>query len=184
MNESCVISVVYAEAKACVCIVILPKMADVTQGRRMVEWVVICVFFAQRKPKVLSSHRKTEVEPLMSHGLFYRCTYYVSGPGNISVALLSMEGQKALRFNQKYLNVCFLDERRSYGFGTTWSWVINDILFILGWTVLLRWNISQQVHHFQSHRFQEKSPNFSYANSQKFNLTTNVVIFKNLLQNV
>ncbi len=27
----------------------------------------------------------------MSHGLFYRCIYYVSGPGNISVALLSME---------------------------------------------------------------------------------------------
>ncbi len=39
---------------------------------------------------------KTEVEPLMSHGLFYRCIDYVSGPGNTSVALLSMEGQRAL----------------------------------------------------------------------------------------
>ncbi len=27
----------------------------------------------------------------MSHGRFYRCIYYVSGPGNISVVLLSME---------------------------------------------------------------------------------------------
>ncbi len=27
----------------------------------------------------------------MSHGLFYRCIYYVSGPGNISVVLLSIE---------------------------------------------------------------------------------------------
>ncbi len=27
----------------------------------------------------------------MSHGQFYRCIYYVSGPGNISVVLLSME---------------------------------------------------------------------------------------------
>ncbi len=32
----------------------------------------------------------------MSHGLFYQCIDYVSGPGNISVVLLSMEGQIAL----------------------------------------------------------------------------------------
>ncbi len=55
----------------------------------------------------------------MPHGLFYQCPYYVSGPGNISVVLLSMEGQKALRFHQKYLNLCSEDERRSYGFVTT-----------------------------------------------------------------
>ncbi len=30
----------------------------------------------------------------------------VSGPENISVVLLSMEGLRALRFNQKYLNLC------------------------------------------------------------------------------
>ncbi len=30
--------------------------------------------------------------------------YYVSGPGNISVVLLSMQDQTALRFHQKYLN--------------------------------------------------------------------------------
>ncbi len=41
----------------------------------------------------------------MSHGLFYRCPCYVSGSGNISVMLLSMEGQKALRFHQKYIKV-------------------------------------------------------------------------------
>ncbi len=45
---------------------------------------------------------------------------------NISVALLSMQGQKALRYNQKYLNLCSEDEWRSYRFGTTWGWVIND----------------------------------------------------------
>ncbi len=55
----------------------------------------------------------------MSHGLFYRCPYYVSGSGNISVALLSMEGQKALGFYQKYLHLNSEDERRSYGFGMT-----------------------------------------------------------------
>ncbi len=36
-----------------------------------------------------------EVEPLMSHGLFYNFPYFVSGPGNITAALLSMEGQRA-----------------------------------------------------------------------------------------
>ncbi len=73
----------------------------------------------------------------MSHGLFYRCPYYVSGPGNIAVALLSTEGQRALRFDQKYLNLCSEDERRSYGFGTTWGWVINDRIFIFRWTIPL-----------------------------------------------
>ncbi len=46
----------------------------------------------------------TEIEPLMSYGLFYQCPYYVSGPGNVSVVLLSMEGQRALRFHKKYFN--------------------------------------------------------------------------------
>ncbi len=53
------------------------------------------------------------------------------------VALLSMEGQKALGFHQNYLNLCPEDERRSYGFGATWGWVINDNVFILGWTIPL-----------------------------------------------
>ncbi len=35
--------------------------------------------------------------------MFYRCPYYASGPGNIAVALLSMEGQGALRFIKNIL---------------------------------------------------------------------------------
>ncbi len=50
------------------------------------------------------------------------------------ISLLSMEGQRALRFHQKYLTLCSEDEQRSYGFGTTWGWVINDRSFIFGWT--------------------------------------------------
>ncbi len=52
---------------------------------------------------------------------------------NVSVALLSMQGQKALGFHQKYLNLCSKDERRSYGFRMTWGWVINDRIFFFGW---------------------------------------------------
>ncbi len=35
------------------------------------------------------------------------------------VALLSMQGQRALRFHPKDLNLYSEDELRSYGFGTT-----------------------------------------------------------------
>ncbi len=53
---------------------------------------------------------------------------------NVSVAVLSMQGQKAPGFHQKYLNLCF-----KYGFGTTRGWVINDrISIFLGWTIPLR----------------------------------------------
>ncbi len=45
---------------------------------------------------------------------------------NEVVALLSIGGQKALEIHQKYLNLCFEDEQRCYGFGTTWGCVIND----------------------------------------------------------
>ncbi len=57
----------------------------------------------------------------MSHGLFYRRPCYVSGPGNITVMLLSMDGLRALKFHQKYLILGSEDKRRSHGFGTTWG---------------------------------------------------------------
>ncbi len=50
------------------------------------------------------------------------------------------ERRLALGFHQKYLNLCSEDERRSYGFRTTWGWVFNDTIFIFGWTMPL--NIS------------------------------------------
>ncbi len=55
----------------------------------------------------------------------------------VVVPLLSMQGQKALGFHQKYLDLCSEDEWRSYGFGTTWGWVINDRICIFEWTVPL-----------------------------------------------
>ncbi len=39
-----------------------------------------------------------------------------------------------LLFHQKFLNLSSEDEQTSYGFGTTWGWVINYTIFILGWT--------------------------------------------------
>ncbi len=37
---------------------------------------------------------------------------------NMAVPLLSMQGQKALGFHKKYINLCSEDEQRSYGFDT------------------------------------------------------------------
>ncbi len=79
------------------------------------------LFLFTRIQKVISQPRKIEVEPLMSHGLFYRCLCYVSGNENIAVALPSMQGLIVLRFLQKYRNLCSKDERRSYGFGMKWG---------------------------------------------------------------
>ncbi len=58
---------------------------------------------------------------------------------NMVVVFLFLEGQKALRFNKKYLNLCFKDERMSYKFGMTWGWITNENICILGWSITLKW---------------------------------------------
>ncbi len=66
---------------------------------------------------------------------------------NVSVLLLSMQGQKALRFHPKYIYLCSEDERRSYGFGRHEGIndrVINDRIKIFGCTIglkVMRYNI-------------------------------------------
>ncbi len=57
--------------------------------------------------------------------------------------VVPLEGQRALGFHQKYLNLCSEDEQRSYGFGTTWEWVINYIIVIFGWTIPLSFCCAQ-----------------------------------------
>ncbi len=46
--------------------------------------------------------------------------------GTFQLCCCLWEGLKALRFNQKHLNFCSDDEQRSYWFGTTSRWVLND----------------------------------------------------------
>ncbi len=54
--------------------------------------------------------------------------------GTLQLCCCLWEGQRALRFHQKHLNLGSENEQRSYGFGTTWGWVINDRILIFGWT--------------------------------------------------
>ncbi len=63
--------------------------------------------------------------------------------------LLSMQGQKDLGFHKKYLKSCTEDEWRSYGFGMTRGWVINNrsFLIIFGRTILSS-DVKATVHNF------------------------------------
>ncbi len=45
---------------------------------------------------------------------------------------------RKLWIHQKYFIWVQVDERKSYGFGTTWRWVIYERIFIFGWTIPLR----------------------------------------------
>ncbi len=76
------------------------------EEKKLLNKVDIFVFFVHKCILIAS---KIKVEPLMSHGLF-NDVLNLSGPW-IIVPLLSMQGQIALRFHQKYLNLC--DERRT-----------------------------------------------------------------------
>ncbi len=76
---------------------VLSITAEYVIWRRSISWIKsLYLFFVHKK----YSHSFVKL-PLMSHGLFYWCLYYISRSGN-PVALLSMQGQKALGFHQKH----------------------------------------------------------------------------------
>ncbi len=97
-----------APPRACVMYYREHMSTRATGEMKLWNTIFIFVFFAQ---KLFSWLRKITVEPLMLHGLFYQSPWYVSGHGNISVVLLSMEGLRSLGFKQKHLNLCSDDER-------------------------------------------------------------------------
>ncbi len=87
-------------------------------GGELLNKVVIFVFFAHKD----YSHSFIRLRLNRWCHMDY---FTVSGAENISVVLLCMEGQRALGFHHKYHQLCSEDEWSSYGFGTTWGWVIN-----------------------------------------------------------
>ncbi len=94
--------------------------------------VVIFVFFVYKK------YSCSFVKLRLNH--WWHMDYF----NNVLTTFLGLEcvsciavygGSESSRNSQKYLHLCSEDERRSYGFGTTWGWVINDRIF--GWTISL-----------------------------------------------
>ncbi len=55
--------------------------------------------------------------------------------------------QKALRFYQKYLNLCSEDERRPYRFETSWGREINDTIVIFDRTTPLMF-VKSRLHSY------------------------------------
>ncbi len=108
-----------------------------TEEKKLLNKVIIFVFFARKK------YSRSFITLQLNHmdvtWTILTMSLLPFWALNVSVALLSMEGQKALGF---HLNLCSEDERRSYGCGTSWAWVINDIIFIFGWTVTLMYEES------------------------------------------
>ncbi len=96
--------------------------------KRRNRWIIV-VFFAHKK------YSRNFVKLWLNHWCHILTTSLLHFRALIVVVpLLSMEGQRTLGIHKKYLNLCFEDEQRSYGFGKTWRRVINDRIIIFGWT--------------------------------------------------
>ncbi len=110
--------------------------------------IIIIVLYINRRMSLISPWLSTKTFAIVDISDYRRYTI-LSSIGTtliVVISLLSMEGQRALRFHQKYLNFCSEDDWRSWGFGTTWGWVINVRMIIFGWTNPLRtwvwfWNV-------------------------------------------
>ncbi len=85
----------------------------------IVKWNHILVFFSYKK----YFHR------FIKWRLKNWTTWLPFRALEVVVPLLSVQGQKALRFHQKYLNLCSKNEWRSYRFRMTWGRVIPEFLF-------------------------------------------------------
>ncbi len=102
-------------------------------GEELLNKVVIFVFFAHKSILLASMYGWTTdvtwtIFP-MSLLRFWTWEHFSC------VAVYG--GSESSWILSKISYLCSEDERRSYRFGTTWGWVINDRIFIFGWTIPL-----------------------------------------------
>ncbi len=111
---------------------------------RIINYVVI-VFFAHKKYS--RSFIKLRLNPWCHMDCFtdVLATFLCIDCGSI---LAVYGGSDSSQIPSKYLNLCSEDERRSYGFGTTWGWVINERIFIFGWTIPLTQHTLKAIHNY------------------------------------
>ncbi len=102
-----------------------------TEENKLLNEVVIFVFFAHKK------YSQSLLKLRLNHGCHMDYFNDVL-PTDLGLEHGScMEGQKALGFHHKYLNLCSKDEQRSFRFETTWGW---DFRFFW-WTIPLKLQI-------------------------------------------
>ncbi len=109
-----------------------------TEEKTLLNKVVIFVFFAHKK------YSRSFITLRLYHWchMDYFNDVLTTFLGLQRVSFLAVYGgSESSRFLQKYLNLCSEDEWKSYRFGTTWGWVINDWIFICEWTIPLKLHI-------------------------------------------
>ncbi len=115
--------IVYGQIIACACVVILSKMAPGWRGGdELLNKVIIFVFFAHKK------YSRNIVKLRLNY--WCQMDYF----NDVLITFLCLDCGRTLAvygrvrklsdFIKIYLNLCSEDEQRSYGFGTTWGWVI------------------------------------------------------------
>ncbi len=101
-------------------------------GDKLLNKVVIFVFFAYKK------YFRRFIKFRLNH--WWQMDYFdnFSGPWQCYLFGSQWDSHKPPGFHPKYLKLCSEDEQSFYRFGTTWGYVINDKIFILGWSNPLR----------------------------------------------
>ncbi len=114
---------VSAASHACVVVVSWWASKTGTEEKKLLNKVDIFVFFVHKK------YSHSFIQLRLNHwchmDYFNDVLTTFLGPEHVS-CIAVYAGSESSRFNQKYLNF------RSYRFGTTWGWVINDRIFIFG----------------------------------------------------
>jgi len=101
-------------------------------------WIIVIILFFL----VHKKYSRRFITLRLNHCCHMNCFKYVFssflGIKKCYLSCWQCRPHWAIGFYQKYLNLCSEDERRSYGCGATWGWVINDRNFIFGLTKPLR----------------------------------------------
>ncbi len=114
----------WSEQKQCI------RVVQLTQNSTRCLHSVDTLQYGTRVKEETNCWIKSLFFVFFAHKKYSRSFVKLRGP------LLSMGGSESSRNSSKIL-ICVEDERRSYGFETTWGWVINDRIFIFGWTIPL-----------------------------------------------
>ncbi len=122
---------VYEQRKACACVLILSLMVEDSDWGRRNCWIKSLYLFSLR-----TKYSRSFIKLRLNH--WCHMDYF----NNVLATFLGLEcgsilavyaGSDSSWILEKYLNLCSEDER----FGTTWGWVINGRILILGRTIPL-----------------------------------------------
>ncbi len=98
------------------------------RGDELLNKVIIFVFFAHKK--YFHGFVKLRLDHWCHMDYFNNFLFMLMDLDRVRVLAVNGRLRELSEFIKKYLNLCSEDERRSYGFGTTWGRVITDRILI------------------------------------------------------